>query len=197
MDIGGELITPCNCNSKVHRECLDIWRKTIPYISHNNHRDKRCEVCLKNYEFEGEVSYTKYNKCLIIWDMFKMMFIFHAIGFLLGIIISHYAEITTTLITTKYLNIYIYQYLLGNIIIHIVIGLLVNYTINYDYLLCLNISERRKYYDCFILIITLVMTLIIGLLFTVIGVYYLSIERSKKRQLLINDNRYIKDLGMV
>lgn len=44
-----EVVRPCKCQSKVHRECLQRWRAT------NERVNKKCEIC--NYEYRFEYSY--------------------------------------------------------------------------------------------------------------------------------------------
>lgn len=197
----GDKITPCKCNSLVHPDCLNHWRKQLPLILHNNKRDIRCEVCLEYYQFEGEINHFRNNKCLIIWDMIKLIVPLQIIGFLIGMIITGFGHIST-LIFTNYINIYFYQYLLGNIIINIIIGIifLFNNTssttncFHCDACLCciytdLYIDNSDDYfYICIIIFFTV-------MVFIVAGVYYMALQKSKKRQLILNDNRIVKNLG--
>ena len=40
------LISPCKCNSKVHKSCIEMWRRKK--IGKNQYY--RCEVCLEKYK---------------------------------------------------------------------------------------------------------------------------------------------------
>lgn len=189
------LISPCQCTGTiryVHRECLQIWRKTLPLVSHNNFRDIRCEMCHTNYQFEDELPNFKYCKSLIVLEMVSFLIIIHLFGFMFGMVLTGFGEITT-MIAIKYINLYLYQYLLGNAIIHIIIGALALSDIarsENECFVCFP-EDTEPFCCCIIYIIALV----IGVFFTIIGVYYWSLERSKERQRVKNDNRRVKDLG--
>lgn len=201
----GDKITPCKCNSLVHPDCLNRWRKQIPLILHNNKRDIRCEICLEYYQFEGEINHFKYNKCLIVWDMIKLLVPLQIIGFLIGMIITGFGQITT-LIFTNYINIYLYQYLLGNLIINIIIGIIflfnntsstTNDCFYCDACFCCIYTDLyidNSNCDCCICILAIMF--VTGLFFIITGVYYIALQKSKKRQLILNDNRIVKDLGI-
>lgn len=194
--------------SLVHRDCLDRWRKTVPLIHHNNQRDTRCEICLYEFEFEGKIAETKYSTWRIIWDMLKILVTLQIIGFLLGMFMTGFGEVTT-MIAIKYMNLYLYQYLLGNTVIHLVLGILI----------IIEVSTRSGGEDCgpcFCCIyldggnvdggsggggddrccaLLLFIMFFFSLLIVVSAVYYLSVEKSRQRQRLQNDHRRVKDLG--
>ncbi len=195
-----EFIQPCKCTSVVHRDCLDKWRKTVPVIRHNNQRDTRCEICHTNYEFEGELTDLKYNKCQIAWDMFKILVFIQAIGFLLGMFIGWLGE-PITIEVCEHMNLYLYQFLVGNAFIHVVIGILVAIGEPSDngrrccgVCLCDSNSLDSGGYDCGCILLIFVI-FFMGLVMLVFGVYSIALENSKKQQKLANDQRRIKDLG--
>jgi E3 ubiquitin-protein ligase DOA10 len=195
------LISPCKCSGTsafVHRECLEKWRKTLPMVIHNNQRDVRCEMCHTFYQFEGDLTYFKYRKCRIAWDIIQVLTYIQLLGFLLGMIITGFGH-NTSLIFTKNMNIYLYQYLLGNTITHIIIGIIViiglivlesnNNDNNY---VCICSGYCLDTILCFVCIFFI---LLVGIILTFAGVYYWALEKSKKHQRLQNDNRRIKNIN--
>ena len=68
-----------------------------------------------------------YNKCCMVYDMMKILIPIHTVGFLLGMIMTSFGEISTNIVI-KYISLYLYQYLLGNILINLITGILFIYT---------------------------------------------------------------------
>ena len=200
MEREDELIRPCKCSGSmgvIHRKCLDKWRKTTSLFGNNNERAVRCEICHEYYQFDTEITEIRYNKCRIFTEVFLCFLLLHVSGFVFGIFMTGFGEITTT-IAVKHMNIYLYQYIFGNVCIHLLVGLCVVIGIfSSD-----NGPGSRGI--CFIFcsmdsgiyfLILAVGAFFIGLLVLTVGIYYLALERIQLRQKLAHDTRRIKDLN--
>lgn len=209
-DQQNELISPCICNGSlkyVHRDCLQKWRKTLPVEVFKNKRDIQCEICHMYYEFEDSYDVKKYKiieYLTICLESMLYILLLHGIGFLLGILITWFGNLKSMVLVTD-INIYLYQYLIGNIIVHIISGIISlcfilsrqdsnNYVEPYDYpLLCCISCDTSTCNDCSFCIIVIIL---FYMFFTIIGIYYWIFTRSKKRQVLKNDNRIVKNLDL-
>lgn len=203
----GELISPCNCRGTlkyIHIECLQKWRKTLPFNVFNK-RDIKCEICHKYYEFEDsykEKSYNLSEYSIICLEILLYIILLHTFGFLLGMLITWFGTLPS-MVFISHINIYLYEYLLGNAIVHIITG-----TIIIFYILSFEedkVSIQSSVFCCFMTTpdtsssddyCCLGIMLFICVSLTILGFYYWVLKRSKKRQQLKIDNRIVKNLEL-
>ena len=207
FDSYGELISPCNCSGTlkyIHIDCLQKWRKTLPFNVFNNKRDIQCEICQTYYEFEDsyeEKSYNLSEYSIICLEILLYIIILHTFGFLLGILITWFGTLPSMIFIDD-INIYLYQYLLGNAIVHIITG-----TIILCYILSLEEDQVSRQSSIICCLMTssdtsnsddccIVIMLFICISLTMLGIYYWALKRSEKRQQIKSDNRIVKNLEL-
>jgi hypothetical protein len=197
------MIKPCICNSLVHRDCLEKWRKSS-FLFSNNLRDVRCEICHFIYEYEDPILITKYNNTLICIEVISIMLIIQGFGLALGNIMTGFGSFHQLIITSIPLT--LYQYILGSLVLHLLLSIIIYLTrYRYDsrstdivYNPCCHVmivmsedSCSDNAICCFLVVAIAIFT---GFFIVIIAVYVELVDKSRQKQRIQQDSRIIRDL---
>ena len=210
-DNNKELISPCRCSGSiefVHRECLNKWRKTIPYISLRDHttRVNCCEICHTDYIFSSSLETKKLQCVYVTRDLLIMFLCMNLMGYIIGMIFTLGGE-KNIIYFCKNMNGYLYAYLLGNIIFHFLIGIITiiisickAYSGIDSYPFCFIYCGECQYNDSccindtggegdYLYCAVCLSFALFGLFINMCFIYYIAMRNSKIRQVSKIDNR--------
>lgn len=213
-----DLIIPCKCyNKSVHIDCLNQYRKNIPYITLTDHTNRlnRCEICLEHYNFSSPFNYKlQFLDYLQIISDLSLTFLFvNLLGYVIATLIT-LGGTANILYFCKDINVFLYILLLGSFIVHFILGIIAIsisffriYT-GLDYYPCCfiycndcdcdyednssiyNTQGNSDYICCSLFLCFVFFGIFINFLF----IYYITFRNSKCRQLSKLDNRIINNI---